>query len=813
MWDMILKAMKTMDGARAGLRLWAALLGLGCLAQPLQAQVVINEVMTDNATAFANEDIYPDWVELYNTSTSAVDLGGWTLTDTPTNTARFVFPAGTRIAGRGYLIVFCDDAFSYPGLHTGFGLGRKGGFVGLYQAGILKDSVIYGLQPTDYTIGRMPNGTGGFTLTLPTPGAPNQAAPLSPPLGNLRINEWTATNSLQISGGKTNETPDWLELYNLATNPVSLAGMVFTTYDPPVATDNKVITNLSFIGPRSFIKFDCVGRGKAGKNDELDFKLSHNTGELVTLFDSNRVTIIEQISFPGVTTIPGYWAPDVSYGRLPDGATNGYYVHTAYPYNRSTNWVRFSREQTTPGASNLLPLTNVVINEVLAHTDPPFEDAIELFNPTPQPVNIGGFWISNDKDVPKKFRIPPGTVLPPYGFTNFYECVGCSPGAGFNWSGTGTGTNFTLNSAHGDAVYVFAADAAGNLTGYRADVDFSASFNRVSYGRYVTSEGKTDFVPMSRTTFGMDNPTSVLEFRLGKGLSNAYPRVGPLVITEIHYHPPDLIISNTPVDDSLNEFIELYNASTAPLCLWDTNGLYYAPGYPPWNTTPYADGRTNTWRIRGDIDFDFPTNVTVPPGGFLLLVNFDPVTNLTQLAAFTNKFKVPPGVPILGPYKGKLANSSAQIEIKAPDAPQGPQHPDFRYVPYVPIERIKYYDDPPWPTNADGRGMSLNRVKIEDYANDPINWEEGPPTPGRQHLKVGQLGFDRVNRRLTLQFKGWAYASYSVVYSTSLTSGVWFKVPGGDVPPQTNTGPRTVVITNLPSGSTRFYRIVSPQQP
>lgn len=800
----------------ARVRLWAMMtvaVWSGWSVLPASAQVVINEVMTDNATAFANEDTYPDWVELYNTGSSAVDLGGWTLTDDPTNTARFVFRAGTVIPARGYLLVFCDDAFSYPGIHTGFGLSRKGGFVGLYQAGVLKDSVTYGLQVTDYTIGRVPNGSGGFTLTLPTPGAANQAAPLSPPLGNLRINEWTATNSLRISGGKTNETPDWLELYNGATNPVALAGMVFTTLDPPLATANKVMTNLSFIGPKGFIKFDCVGSGKAKNNDELDFKLSHNTGELVTLFDSNRVTILEQVSFPGIVNVPGYWVPDISYGRLPDGSTNGYFVDTVYPYRRATNWVRFGTNQTTAGKSNLLPLTNVVVNEVLAHTDPPFEDAIELFNPTPVPVNIGGFWISNDKDMPKKFRIPPGTILPPYGFTNFYECVGCPPGSGFNWSGTSTGTNFTLNSAHGDAVYVFAADAAGNLTGYRADVDFSASFNRVSYGRYVTSEGKTDFVPMSRTTFGVDNPSTVLEFRQGKGMSNAYPRVGPLVITEIHYHPPDLIISNTPVDNSLDEFVELYNASLGPLCLWDTNGLYYAPGYPPWNTIPYADGRTNTWRIRGDIDFDFPTNVVIPPGGFLLLVNFDPVTNLTQLAAFTNKFKVPPGVPMVGPYKGKLANSTAQIEIKAPDAPQGPQHPDFQYVPYVPIERVKYYDKAPWPTNADGRGMSLNRVKIEDYANDPINWAEGPPTPGRQNLRLESLAFDRVNNRLTLRFKGWAYASYSVVSSTSLTSGAWFKVPGADLPAQTNTALRTVVLTNLPKGTTRFYRLVSPAQP
>jgi hypothetical protein len=39
-------------------------------------------------------------------------------------------------------------------------------------------------------------------------------------------------------------------------------------------------------------------------------------------------------------------------------------------------------ETPTPGDSNFLPLPNVVVNEVLTHTDPPLEDAIELRNVT-----------------------------------------------------------------------------------------------------------------------------------------------------------------------------------------------------------------------------------------------------------------------------------------------------------------------------------------------------------------------------------------------------------------------------------------------
>ena len=75
----------------------------------------------------------------------------------------------------------------------------------------------------------------------------------------------------------------------------------------------------------------------------------------------------------------------------------------------------------TPGEGNYLPLTSAVINEVLSHTDPPLEDAIELANPTAAPLNIGGWYLSDSQGELKKFRIPDNTVIPAGGFTVFYQ--------------------------------------------------------------------------------------------------------------------------------------------------------------------------------------------------------------------------------------------------------------------------------------------------------------------------------------------------------------------------------------------------------
>src|SRR4030095_3672497 len=112
----------------------------------------------------------------------------------------------------------------------------------------------------------------------------------------------------------------------------------------------------------------------------------------------------------------------------------------------------------------------------------------------------------------------------------------------------------------------------------------------------------------------------------------------------------------------------------------------------------YADGRTNTWRLRGAVDFNFPMNVSLAPGAYLLIVNFDPNTNTTQLAAFRGRYDVPPAVPIFGPYRGgKLQNGGASVELYKPDPPQSPEHPDAGLVPYIFVDRVKYSDSLPWP--------------------------------------------------------------------------------------------------------------------
>jgi len=721
---------------------------LACCAGAAQGQVLLNEIMADNLSALANEDTFPDWAEVGNAGPGAADLSGWGLTDSLATPFKFTFPAGTTLQEGQTLIVFLDNETALPGWHAGFSLDSKGESLALFSPAnpfAPRDVLSFGLQLPDFSIGRVPHLVGSWVLTLSTPGETNAAASLAATT-NLFINEWMASPS---SGD------DWLELYNQAPDPVQVGGLVLTDSVAPDPIVNRAIPLLSFVAGQGFHQFiaDDLNSPEA---DHLDFRLSAN-GEILTLHGPDRVTILDRVIY-------GPQTADVSQGRLPDG---------------DDAVVFFPDGRDTPGASNFLPLTNVVVNEVLSHSDPPYEDAIELANLLPTPVDISYWWISDSPGRPFKFRVPPGTVLPGFAFKVYYE-------ADFNPGGQGVDPDFTLNSSQGDDVYLVTADVTGKLTGYRGRQTFSAAENTVAFGRHINSQGDVAFVAMSHLTFGMDNPQTLDQFRLGTGLSNALPKVGPLVINEIMYHP-----SGEDGDNTLDEYVEILNLTQAPVPLYD-------PG-----------AATNTWRLRSGVSFNFPQFVTVPAGGAVLVVNFDPIVNVAQLNAFRARHQIPVSIPIFGPYSGKLDNRGETLELYKPDSPQGPGQSDEGFVPYILADRLSYEDRDPWPDNTDATGLALQRLAPEAYADDPINWMGAPPSPGMVLVRIDSV--QQTAGALQIRFRQVAGRTYSVQRRLDLTIGSW--VTAASYPAVPNTTNQLYVVNQIATQPPGFFRVVTPMMP
>jgi len=344
-------------------------------------------------------------------------------------------------------------------------------------------------------------------------------------------------------------------------------------------------------------------------------------------------------------------------------------------------WHPSSVEGGSPGEDDPVPqwpLGAVVINEVLAHSDDPDRgDWIELHNTTATDIDISGWFLSDDPAVPEKYVIPgdpstpmdPGnTVLPAGGYIAFNEI-------------DHFGAAFGLSEL-GDEVLLSSCDLTGALGTYRDSVVFGATANSVTLGRHSLSSGKVDFVAMREP----DPDPEPEWYRPGTyGYANAGPLVGPIVIEEIMYHPPE----------GGSEYVLLRNVSGESVPLYD-------PLHPE-----------NTWEFTDGIDFVFPEDIAVPADGFALITDVDPATYLAARA-------VPANVQVFGPFLGALSNGCERITLARPGKPE--TLPGGTVVPQITVESIKYNDSYPWPKEPDGTGPALGRLASGDYGNEPLNW-------------------------------------------------------------------------------------------
>lgn len=139
------------------------------------ATVAINEVMASNSMTIQDpEGDYEDWIELFNMTSSPVDLSGYYLTDNPANLPKYQIPAGVSIPANGYLIFWADEDGTDGPTHCNFKLSASGELVYLLDPALnMVDSVTFGQQQTDMGYARVPNGTGPFVIQAATPGDNN----------------------------------------------------------------------------------------------------------------------------------------------------------------------------------------------------------------------------------------------------------------------------------------------------------------------------------------------------------------------------------------------------------------------------------------------------------------------------------------------------------------------------------------------------------------------------------------------------------------------------------------------------------------
>jgi len=174
------------------------------LPQGEPGDVVINELMADNATTLADEHgEYDDWVELYNRGAEPVSLAGLFLSDKADDPWMFALPDVMLGAGER-LLVWCDNDPDQGELHADFRLSKDGETVYLSTADEVLETVAFGPLDTDASFMRLPDGGPDWVICgRATPLEPNAcdepitppATPLTPPPGTPEGTATAATPS------------------------------------------------------------------------------------------------------------------------------------------------------------------------------------------------------------------------------------------------------------------------------------------------------------------------------------------------------------------------------------------------------------------------------------------------------------------------------------------------------------------------------------------------------------------------------------------------------------------------------------------
>lgn len=622
-----------------------------------------------------------EFIEMKNTGTTTINLGGLVFSDG----IEFTFPESTMLAPNAYLVL----ASSNSGFTKRYSKAPDGVYKGnLKNSGetiklinVVSDSTIFSQFYTDSLHWAKEADGDGYSLvtvdSVPARGATvlasawhkSQRLHGSPWAADISFPVNTALFNLRITeihykpadfNGTDGDSIEFIELKNVGSVELPLGGIEFIngiTYAFPsnakiAAGAYLVLASDSATFKRRYPDITPFG----SYTDHLS-----NAGEKVVLADTVADTVLISINFKDDSPWPKI------------DSSEGYSLVTSLKnpganQNDPSTWRHSFLMGGSPGIAD--PGV-VVINEIITHTDLTDTDAVELFNPSEDPVDISGWYLSNDQMNPIKFKIPVGSVIAPGGYLFF-------TGAQFT---TGTSpTSFALDS-HGGEV-VLAADQRGCAYGYYNVFKYKENEKGISIGRQITSTGKEVFVAQKSKTFGAINTGAMY---------------GPIVISEIMYH------SLRDTDD----YVEITNITDQDVPLF------------------LKDHPDTTWKLSG-AGFSFPES-TVIKANESVIIAMDSMAPAVLRGMYTT---IAAEVRIFT-NAGGLKNNSEKLELLKPEAPfvKNPAEPNISVYPYMLMDEVDYSDGSNWP-DADGNGLSLHR-KAGSYGDDPKSWESKLPTPGK----------------------------------------------------------------------------------
>ena len=316
----------------------------------------------------------------------------------------------------------------------------------------------------------------------------------------------------------------------------------------------------------------------------------------------------------------------------------------------------------SPGSDEPLPanLNKIYINEVRTRDGILDNDAIELYNPNAESVDLSGWFVSDNLDRPTKNPpLPEGTVIPAGGYIVLENGI--------------NGFSISLSSK-GERVFIYSSNE-GTLSGWVHGFHFPASLDGKNFSRFVDDYGKEFLIP--------DEPSL--------GFDNGLPSSAGVKIVEIMY---------SPGFGSSVEYIKIINNGPDVVNLFDAE-------FPSDNLSINGFGMV----LPG-------ANPTLAVGEFAYITN---VQEADFRAAYDLDDNVR---IFADADAGSLDGGGERIELRLPLTIEGFQRDAPGYPRYYAVlDFLNYDDESPWPIEADGQGYSLVRKVTNGPSYQASDWE------------------------------------------------------------------------------------------
>ena len=420
----------------------------------------LNEIMVSNDLAHYDDFFeFDDWVEIFNAG-GLGDLAGHHISDDPSNLTKYTFPSSdpgsTFMTPGAHALVWCDKDSVQGVMHANFKLSaeNEGVWLTAPDGQTVLDSIVYPPQQTDISYGRSCDGCEDWEhFNVPTPEAENVQEVLPTP--SLYINEVLLENTAVLVD-ESFELEPWLEVFNPNPFQVNLAGYTLETEGAGENQSYTLPTNSpveTTVAAEGFLLLWMDGEPEEGGHHVgLVPEPSNQTFKLIgpdgVVADAYPVSV----SFA-----------NVSWGRQVDGAS-------------TSDWFDIP----TPRVTNSLVVVQpdpVVINECqssnltgLQDGLGEFDDWVEIHNPTNNPVDVAGYFLTDRLNDPMKWQFPldegSATVIEPQGYLVLWADEDGAQGWNhMNFKLNGQGEALVLRSPDGftiaDSVH-FGASAPDN---------------------------------------------------------------------------------------------------------------------------------------------------------------------------------------------------------------------------------------------------------------------------------------------------------------------------------------------------------------